>query len=119
MFQLEINHPTKAKALISQNLVYQVIGIVYEVEEFYLQFRSNSATTAKVSDIRPKTVGQSKNVLSVERIICTRDARMEKPGNQNVLTVRGHMLHPTKGVQNTKSRHSDNIWLASKKHMPQ
>ena len=34
MFRLEINDPTEAEALISQNLVWQVTGILYEVEEF-------------------------------------------------------------------------------------
>ena len=33
MFRLEINDPTEAEALISQNLVCQVTGIVYEVKE--------------------------------------------------------------------------------------
>ena len=34
IFQLEINDPTKAEALISQNLVCNVTGIAYKVEEF-------------------------------------------------------------------------------------
>ena len=34
IFQLEINDPTEAEALISQNLVCNVTGIVYKVEEF-------------------------------------------------------------------------------------
>ena len=34
MFRLEINDPTEAEVLISQNSVCQVTGIVYEVEEF-------------------------------------------------------------------------------------
>ena len=34
IFQLEINNPAEAKALISQNLVSNVTGIVYKVEEF-------------------------------------------------------------------------------------
>ena len=34
MFRLEINGSTKAKALISQDLVCQVTGIACEVEEF-------------------------------------------------------------------------------------
>ena len=46
-------------------------------------------------------------------------AQTEKQGNQNVLTVRGHILHLTKGVQNTKNRHSGNMWSITKKHMPQ
>ena len=60
MFRLEINNPTEAEALISQNLVCQVTGIVYEVENFDLQFQSDSATTAEVSDIQRKTVGKNK-----------------------------------------------------------
>ena len=32
--QLEINDPTEAEALLSQNLVCQVTGVVYKVEEF-------------------------------------------------------------------------------------
>ena len=34
MFQLEITDPTKAEALLSQNLVCNVTGIVYKVKEF-------------------------------------------------------------------------------------
>ena len=34
IFQLEINDPTEAEALMSQNLVWNVTGMVYKVEEF-------------------------------------------------------------------------------------
>ena len=34
LFCIEINNPTKAEALISQNLVCQITGMVYKVEEF-------------------------------------------------------------------------------------
>ena len=34
MFQLEITDPAEAKALLSQNLVCNVTGIIYNVEEF-------------------------------------------------------------------------------------
>ena len=33
IFRVEINNPTEAEALLSQNLVCQVTGIVYEMEE--------------------------------------------------------------------------------------
>ena len=56
-----------------------------------------------VSEIRLKMIGQSKNVSFVEIVIRTKHTRIEKPGNQNVLTARGHMLHLTKGVQNTEA----------------
>ena len=42
-----------------------------------LQIRSSSATTAEVSDIRPKIVGQNKIVSSAERTIHIKDARIE------------------------------------------
>ena len=34
IFRLEISDPTEAEALVSQNLVCHVTGIVYKVEEF-------------------------------------------------------------------------------------
>ena len=34
IFRLEISYPTEAETLLSRNLVYQVTGIVYKVEEF-------------------------------------------------------------------------------------
>ena len=34
LFRIEINGPTEAEALISQNLVCQITSIVYKVEEF-------------------------------------------------------------------------------------
>ena len=45
-----------------------------------------------------------------------KDVQIEKQGNHNVPTVRGYMLHLTKGVRNAKSRHSGNMWLITKKH---
>ena len=48
----------------------------------------------------------------------TRHAQTEKQENQNVPTVRGHMLHLTKGVRNAKNRHSGNMWSITKKHIP-
>ena len=62
IFQLEINDPTEAEALLSQNLVYQVTGIVYKVEEFLTPLRSCSVTTARASAIQRKIAGQNKNV---------------------------------------------------------
>ena len=34
MFQLEISDPAEAEALLSQNLICNVTGIAYKVEEF-------------------------------------------------------------------------------------
>ena len=72
--RIEINDPVEAEALISQNLVCQITGIVYKVEEFRSLFRSGNASTAEVSDIRLKIVGQNKNVSSAVRTILTKDA---------------------------------------------
>ena len=52
IFQLGINETAEAEELISQNLVCNVTGIVYKMEEFRNQFRSCSASTAKVSATR-------------------------------------------------------------------
>ena len=71
-------------------------------KNFGLQFWSSNATTANVLVIQPKHADQNKNVSSAERTISVKNAQIEKQGNQNALTVKGHMLHLTKGVWNTK-----------------
>ena len=54
-------------------------------------------------------------MLSVVRTIRTKDAQKKKQNSPNVQTVLGHMLHLTKGVPNTKSRLSGNMWLTNQK----
>ena len=114
MFSPDLSGHTETDALISENLACQETGITYEVEEFGLQFRSRSSSTAKVLDTWPNTVGQNKNVSSVVRTIQTKEAQTKKPKNQSVPTLRDHMLHLTEGVLNTDSRHSSNMWLINK-----
>ena len=119
IFQLEISDPAEAEALLSQNLVCNVTGIVYtRWKNFVSPFRFGSASTANVSDIRRKIANQNKNVSSVVRTIRTKDAQKKKQNSPNVQTVLGHMLHLTKGVPNTKSRLSGNMWLTTKNLMP-
>ena len=63
MFQLEISDPAEAEALLSQNLMCNVTGIVYwRWKNFASLFRSDSASTVNVSATRLKIVNQSKNV---------------------------------------------------------
>ena len=52
-------------------------------------------------------------------IIHIKDARVENQENPHVQIVTDHMLLPIKGVRNTKSRRSDNMWSIIKSHMPQ
>ena len=80
-----------------------------------LPFRSSSVITVKIWDIRPKTVRQKLNVLSVEKATLTKDAQTEKNSNQNVQTVEDHMLQIIKGVQLIKNRCSVNMWWTTKK----
>ena len=83
-----------------------------------LPFRSSSVITAKISDIRPKTVRLKLSVLSVEKATLTKDAQTEKNSNPNVLTVNDHMLQTIKGVQLIKNRCYVNMWRTTKKAMP-
>ena len=118
MFRIEINDPTEAEALSSQNLVCQVTDIVYKVEEFRSPVLVRQYFNFKVSDTWPKIVCQNKNVSSAVRIILTKDAQIKKQENLSVPTVMDHMLHHTKGVQNTKNRHLGNMWSTTIKRMP-
>ena len=66
MFQLEISDPAEAEALLSQNLMCNVTGIVYKVEEF------------RQMVTRLKTVNPNKSASYVVRIIHTKDALKKK-----------------------------------------
>ena len=62
IFQLEINDPTEAEVLISQNLVSNVTGIVYKVEEFRQPVSVTQCFTCQSFGHWQKTAGQNKNV---------------------------------------------------------
>ena len=62
IFQLEITDPTEAEALISQNLVCNVTGIVYKVEEFRAPISVMQCYNCQVSATRLKPVDPNKNV---------------------------------------------------------
>ena len=104
MFRLAIDNPTGAEALNSQNLVCQVTGIVYEVEEFRSPVLVKQCYNCQSFRHSAKTCRSKQNVSSAERTIPIKDAQIEKQGNQNTPTVRGYMLHLIKGVQNTKKQ---------------
>ena len=119
IFQLELSDPAEAEALLSQNLMRNVTGIVYKVEEFRQPVSVRQCFNCQCfGHSAQNSVSPSKNVSSVVRIIHTKDAQNKKRNSPNVPTVQGHMLHLTRGVPNIKSRHSGNMWSTTKKPMP-
>ena len=117
MFQIELSDSVEAEA-IQAKLHAHKLGSFLRWKSFVLPFWSSSVITAKISDIRPKTVRQKLSVLSVEKATLTKDAQTEKNSNPNVLTAKDHMLQTIKGVQLIKSRCSVNMWWTTKKAMP-
>ena len=109
MFQIELSDPAKAE---QAKLHTHKLGSFSRWKSLVLPFRSSSVITAKISDIRPKTVRLKLSVLSVEKATLTKDAQTEKHSNPNVLTVKDHMLQTIKDVQLIKNR-----WR-TKKAMP-
>ena len=61
IFRLEINDPTEAEALHSQNLVCQVTGIVYKVEEFRSPVSVTQCYSCQSFGHSAKTVGHDQN----------------------------------------------------------
>ena len=116
IFRLEITDPTEAEVLVSQNVVCQVTGIVYKVEEFRSQFRLCNVTTVNVSVTRQKHVGISKNASSAVRIIL-KGCPNRGSRNPRVQTVRDHMLLHIKDVQNKKKNRRSDMWSTTKSLM--
>ena len=118
IFQLEISDPAEAEALLSQNLVCNVTGIVYKVEEFRQPVSVRQCFNCQCFGHSAQNCKSKQNVSSVVRTIRTKDAHKKKQNSPNVQTVLGHMFHLTKGVPNTKNRLSGNMWLTTKNLMP-
>ena len=118
IFQLEVSDPAEAEARLSQNLLCNVTGIVYKVEEFRQPVSVWQCFNCQCLGHLVQNCKSKQNVLSVVRTIRTKDAQKKKQNSPNVQTVLGHMLHLTKGVPNTKSRLSGNMWLTTKNPMP-
>ena len=104
IFQLGISDPAEAEALLSQNLMCNVTGIVYKVEEFRQPVSVKQCFNCQ-------SLGHSaKNCRSKPKcVICSeshshKGCPKKKQKSQSVQTVQGHMLHPTKGVPNTKKQ---------------
>ena len=118
MFRPEINHPTNAEALTSQNLACQGTGIVYEVAEFRSPISVQQCYNCQI-------FGQlARNGMSKQKCLICRENRSYKgcpnrePRKPKCANCKGSHV-ASKVVQNTKIRHSDNMRSASKKHMPQ
>ena len=104
MFQLELKHLTRGKALIPKNLTCPLTGIIFQVEEFRTPISVRQCYNCQVSDTRPKIVRPKLNVSSVEKATHIKDAQIELKSNQSVLTVKNLILLTIKGVQLTKNR---------------
>ena len=118
MFKLGTKDDTKAEALITENLTCLITGIIYWVEKFCTPTSVQQCWNCQSFSHSAKHVGIKPNVLSVGRAIIIKDAQIKRKNSQNAPVVKGHMLHPTKGVQHTKGRHSDIMWWTAKNHMP-
>ena len=104
MFELEIKDEAEAEALILQNLTCHITGIIYKVEEFWSPVSVQQCWNCQSFSHSAKTCRSKPNVLSVGRATITKDALTERKSSQNALTVKGHMLLLTKGVQRTKKQ---------------
>ena len=118
IFQLELSDPAEAEALLSQNLMCNITGIVYKVEEFRQPVSVRQCFNCQ-------RFGHSAQYCKSKQkcVICGENhshkgCPKRKQNSPSVQTVRGHMLHLTRGVLNIKSRHSGNMWLTTKKPMP-
>ena len=110
IFQLEINDPTEAEALISQNLVSNVTGIVNKVEEFRQPVSVTHCFNCQSFGHSEKKCRSKQKCLicggSHSRKGCpNKEARKSKCAN-----CKGRHVASYKGVLNTKSRNLGSMW---------
>ena len=119
IFQLEITDPAEAKTLLSQNLACNVTGIVYKVGEFRAPISVMQCYNCQCFSHSAKTCRFKQKCLICRENHSHKGCPSRESRNPHVQIVTDHMLLLTKGVWNTKSRRSDNMWLKIKSHMLQ
>ena len=117
IFQLEISDPAKAEALLSQNLVCNVTGIVHKVEEFRQPVSVRQCFNCQCFGHSAQNCKPKQKCVICGENYSHKGCPKKKQNSPNVQTVLGHMLHLTKRVPNTKSRLSGNMWLTTKNPM--
>ena len=110
MFQLEISDPAEAEALLSQNLMCNVTGVVYKVEEFRQPVWVRQCFNCQCFGHSAQNCKSKQKCVVCGENHSHKGCPKKKQNSLNVQTVLGHMLHLIKGVQNIKSRHSGNMW---------
>ena len=110
MSQLEISDPVEAEALFSQNLMCNVTGIVYKVEEFRQPVSVRQCFNCQCFGHSAQNCKSKQKCVICGENHSHKGCQKKKQNSPNVQTVLGHMLHLTKGVLNTKSRLSGNMW---------
>ena len=110
MFQLEISDPAEAEALLSQNLMCNVTGIVYKVEEFRQPVSVRQCFNCQCFGHSAQNCKSKQKCVICGENHSHKGCPKKKQNSPNVQIVLGHMLHLIKGVQSIKSRHSGNMW---------
>ena len=110
MFQLEISDPAEAEALLSQNLMCNVTGIVYKVKEFRQPVPVRQCFNCQCFGHSAQNCKSKQKCVVCGENHSHKGCPKKKQNSLNAQTVLGHMLHLIKGVQNIKSRHSGNMW---------
>ena len=118
IFQLELSNPAEAEALLSQNLMCNVTGIVYKVEEFRQPVSVRQCFNCQCFGHSAQNCKSKQKCVNCGENHSHKGCSKKKQNSPSVPTIQGHMLHLTRGVPNIKSRHSGNMWSITKKPMP-
>ena len=90
MFQLEISDPAEAEALLSQNLMCNVTGIVYKVEEFRQPVSVRQCFNCQCFG---HSAQNCKSKQKCGENHSHKGCPKKKQNSLSVQTVLGHMLH--------------------------
>ena len=105
IFQLELSDPAEAEALLSQNLMCNVTGIVYKVEEFRQPISVRQCFNCQCFGHSAQNCKSKQKCVICGENHSHKGCPKKKQNSPSVPILQGHMLLLARGVPDIKSRH--------------
>ena len=104
IFQLELSDSAEAEALLSQNLMCNITGIVYKVKEFHQHVSVRQCFNCQCFRHSAQNCKSKQKCVICGENYSHKGCPKKEAKQPKWQTVRGHMLHLKRGVLNIKKQ---------------